>query len=287
MDGAAGFQISTSNPGSSTNFSSALAFDGQNFLVVWGKFGTENYDIFGSRVTPGGSVLDEFQIFSELGEQNSPSIAFDDFNFLVAWRDTRTGSGPTLETDIFGTMVTPAGQVLTPLGIAIATAPGFQGDQPQIAFDGTNYLVVWNDIQTLGIAPPVDGRIMGRRIARDGTLIDGPAASEGIAINTTPSSHSPTVAFDGTNFMVAWATGSFFLFPPAGIFAARVSPSGTLLDAPPEALGLSISGPPNSASSFVHPVIFPGVRNSLLAWVNNSETLGTGKSIMGAFIFPF
>lgn len=280
LDGPSGFQISTSSPGASTNFSSAAAFDGLNYLVVWNKFVVDNHEIFGRLVTPAGQVLDEFQVFSAPGEQVFPSIAFDGTNYLVAWRDTRTGSGPSADTDIFGVRVSPSGVVLDPGGIAIVTAPGFQGDQPKIAFDGTNYLVVWSDIQTLGVSPPVDGRIMGRRISTAGTLLGGPADSAGIAITTIPSSHSPTVAFDGTNFMVAWAVGSYPLFPPAGIFAARVSTDGILIDGPPENLGLTISGPPPSGSAFAYPVITSGGRNSLLTWVRAPDT-------SAVFIYPF
>lgn len=279
MDGPSGFQISTSLPGASTNFTSALAFDGVNCLVVWNKFVVDNHEIFGRLVTPAGQVLDEFEIFLAAGEQVFPSIAFDGTNYLVAWRDTRTGSGPSEDTDIFGTRVTPSGGVLDPGGIAIVTAPGFQGDRPKIAFDGTNYFVVWSDIRTLGVSPPVDGRIMGRRISTDGTLLEGPAASEGIAITTIPSSHSPTLGFDGTNFMVAFAVGSYPIFPPAGIFAARVSTDGILIDGPPDKLGLPISGTPSSGSFFADPVIASGGRNSLLTWVSASET-------SGVFIIP-
>jgi hypothetical protein len=280
LDGSFGFQISTSSPGASTNFSSASAFDGANYLVVWNKFVVDNYEIFGSFVTPAGQVLTEFPLFSAPGEQVFPSIAFGGASYLVAWRDTRTGSGPTGDTDIFATRVTPSGGVLDPGGIAVVTATGFQGDRPQIAFDGTNYFVVWSDIQTVGISPPIDGRIMGRRISADGTLLGGTADSEGIAITTIPSSSSPTLAFDGTHFMVAWAVGSFPNFPPAGIFAARVSSEGILLDGPPGDLGLYVSGLPPSASFFAKPVLTAGGRNSLITWVSASETFG-------AYIYSF
>ena len=36
------------------------------------------------------------------------------------------------------------------------------GDTPEVAFDGTNYLVTWSD----------GGNILGRRVAEDGTVLD-------------------------------------------------------------------------------------------------------------------
>lgn len=104
-------------------------------------------------MTPAGQVLGEFPIFSASGEQVEPVLAFDGTNYLVVWRDTRNGSGPAESTDVYGARVSPVGRVLDPSGIAIATAPGVQGE-PSIAFDGTNHFVVWSDVPQLGSSPP-------------------------------------------------------------------------------------------------------------------------------------
>ena len=46
--------------------------------------------------------------------------------------------------DIYGARVRTNGTVVDATGTAFSTAPGGQFD-PDLAFDGTNYLVVWSD----------------------------------------------------------------------------------------------------------------------------------------------
>lgn len=282
LDGAAGFAISTTD----SNFEPAVAFDGSNFLVVWGKYIGTGYDIYGARISPDGEVLSEFPVFNATGEQISPAIASDGTNYLVVWRDTRSGSGPAEDTDIYATRVSPAGVVLDPDGIAISTAAGIQGE-PQLAFDGTNYFSVWEDgrafTDQLGQIPGVD--IYGARVAASGTVLD----PGGIPVNTTVYMNfngkaNPTVAFTGSNYIVSWQTGSFPLYPPAGIFAASVSIAGQVLASNAGADGLSLSGAPSSAAKYVYPVAKHGAGKTLIVWLNNSELAGTAKEIRGVLV---
>ena len=76
--------------------SPTLAFDGTNFLVAWvdGRTG-DDYDIYGARVSLGGTMLDPdgFAISREVDWQWSPSAGFDGVNFLVVWTDERRSGG--------------------------------------------------------------------------------------------------------------------------------------------------------------------------------------------------
>lgn len=278
---AAGFAIST--PGS--NFLPAVAFDGTAYLVVWGKFVSSQYEIYGARVTPSGTALGEFALFTAPGEQIAPALAFDGTNYLVVWRDTRTGSGPSSDTHIVGTRVQPDGTVLDPLGIPIAEASSAK-EPGGIAFDGTNYLVVWNHYPTLGSSPPPDGKVFGRRVTPAGALLDGASATDGIPISTGPfANHSASVAFAGSTFVVAWAVGSFPNFPPAGIFATRVSKNGARIDGLATELGIPLSGPPPAFARLVHPVAASKGATALVGWVNNIELSGTQKDVLAALLF--
>ena len=97
-------------------------------------------------------------------------MAFDGTNFLVVWADGR--SGPSY--DIYGARVSRAGAVLDGAGIPISTAANDQF-APAVAFDGTNFLVVWTDGRS-----GASYDIYGARVSRAGAVLDG----AGIPIST-------------------------------------------------------------------------------------------------------
>ena len=93
--------------------------------------------------------------------------------------------------------------------------PGFTGGRAReadMAFSGTQYLVVWRDAR-LGYSTD----IWGARVNPDGTLVD----PSGFAIASTPSDEgTPVVARNGTQWIVAWT-----LDEDEGVAAAVVSDS--------------------------------------------------------------
>ncbi|KPJ71467.1 hypothetical protein AMJ52_08515 [candidate division TA06 bacterium DG_78] len=206
---------------------SAIAFDGTNYLVVWEDTRRIPHDIYGVRVSETGEILDPTGIFiSSSGEKMQggpiPSVAFGETNYLVVWKDTRGGFG-----DIYGARVSPAGEVLDPSGISISTDANNQ-QYPAVAFDGTNYLVVWEDWRDYGI--------YGARVSQAGEVLD----PSGIAISTAPDYQKyPAVAFDGTNYLVVWedARNSEPSFYYTDIYGARVSQELEVLD--PEGIPIS------------------------------------------------
>ncbi|NWG28523.1 MAG: hypothetical protein HXY48_08315 [Ignavibacteriaceae bacterium] len=119
----------------------SVEYDGTNYLVIWQDYrnGTNNYDIYGARVTPDGNVLDPdgFAITNAGNNQQEASLGFDGTNYLAVWTDYRSGG-----RDIYGARISPSGTVLDVSGIPICTAPE-SPDYPSVEFDGTNYLVVW------------------------------------------------------------------------------------------------------------------------------------------------
>ncbi|MEO0081999.1 MAG: hypothetical protein ABIL25_06885, partial [candidate division WOR-3 bacterium] len=237
----------------------ALAFDGANFLVVWFDLRSGNdYDIYGARVTPAGTVLDPqgFAISTAADWQFYPVLAFSGTNFLVVWQDDRSGSG----YDIYGAHVTPSGTVLDPAGIAISTA-AYGQQAPALAFDGTNFLVVWQDNRSGS-----NWDIYGARVTPSGTVLD-PA---GIAISTAANSQSaPALAFGG-NFLVVWRderSGGY------DIYGARVTSAGAVLDP----AGIAISTAANSQSA---PALAFDGRDFLVVWADDRS--GGDDDIYGA-----
>lgn len=82
-------------------------------------------------------IYGEFIVCNSPGVQYAPSIGFDGTNFLITWTDGRD----SLE-QIYGARVSTSGVVLDPGGFQV-----FRENDEQIssdiAYDGTNYLVVW------------------------------------------------------------------------------------------------------------------------------------------------
>ena len=232
--GAVGWQLSP-----------CVAFDGTNYLVVWEDFRNGISDIYGARVDTSGAVLDPagIEIFAAHDEQVSPSVVFGGTDYLVVWEDHRRPP----YSDIHGTRVATSGTVLDPSGIDICMATYWQ-KSPFVAFDGTNYLVVWED----GRVGPYD--IYGTRVNQSGVVLD----SSGIAISTGwYYQYSPCVAFDGTNYLVVWQDGRSIT--EYDIYGTRLDKLGIVVDS----LDIPISTAP-SPQEFPA-VAFDGI-NYLVAW---------------------
>jgi MYXO-CTERM domain-containing protein len=192
----------------------SVAFDGTNYLVVVSNIST----VVGNRVSKAGALVGStITIANATGNQTAPAVAFDGTNYFVVWQDNRS----TFNYDIYGSRVSPSGTVLdmATTGIAISTAANDQ-ISPSIAFDGTNYLVAWSD----GRWGTPD--IYATRVSPAGLVLD--ASGIGVSSMTPNAQTTPRVAFDGTNHVIAWAdtrSGN------SDVYAARVSPAGTVLDA--------------------------------------------------------
>jgi hypothetical protein len=219
---ASGFTVSRS-PNSQTN--PAVAFDGTNYLVVWQDNRGAGLDIYGVRVSGAGSVLDPsgLPISTAAGNQRNPALVFNGSTYLVVWEDTR--SSPN--SDIYGARVNALGTVLDANGLALGARAGAQ-ENPAVSQDGSNFLLVWDDS---GASTSRD--IYGTRVSPSGAVLD-PLL---LAINTNTSEQtSPLLAFDGTNYLVAWS--DFRNNGSSDIYATRVTPAGAVLDA----AGIQLAG---------------------------------------------
>lgn len=118
---------------------------------------------------------------------------------------------------------------------AIGPAIGIQSE-PVIALGGNQYLAVWTDHRTDLNAVTIysdesAADIYAARIDANGQLID----TIPIAISRDVADQGmPRVAWNGTNWLVAWTTevetASYFII---GVRAVRVAPDGTVLDPTP------------------------------------------------------
>ncbi|MHB8879804.1 MAG: hypothetical protein ACYC8T_39450, partial [Myxococcaceae bacterium] len=242
-------------PAVNSQTSPAVAWNGTSYLVVWedlrGGTGWSGWDIYGARVSATGAVQDAagIAIAAAAGWQRFPALACDGADYLVVWQDQRTGTSK----DIYGARVSAAGAVQDAQGIAIATAaidrslP--ESFPPAVAWDGTNYLVVWADERN----GTTGNDIYGARLSAAGVVQD----ASGIAISTAAGEQSsPAVAWDGNDYLVVWQDARNFA---DDIYGARVSAAGAVQDAS----GIAIS---TAASDQISPAVAWDGTNYLVVW---------------------
>jgi hypothetical protein len=174
----------------------------------------------------------------------APAIAFDGTNFLAVYGD---GQGAGTAT-VSATRVTPAGEVLDRPGNIVA----FQSTPtPVVAFGSGTYLVVWQDGYNYDV--------YYRRVGTDGKPVG--TASRPWS-NDFDNEYDPTVAFDGTNFVIAFRTSR------GQIVASRVGPNGSLLDSTPKVI---VNAPASSSDYPIGPRLAFDGTNYQLVWQSNSS----------------
>jgi hypothetical protein len=224
-----------------------VTHDGTNWLVAW-DFGI--LGVHARRVGPSGAALDttDIQVTRVPNQQGFSAASYNGADWLVVWVDWRK----VTEMDIYGTRVSPAGEILDPAGIPIATRAENQ-QNPAVGFDGTDWFVVWQHESRN------DDDIHGARVSADGAVRD----ADGIPIATTSADEaSPRLSFDGTSWLVVYDAGD--------ILGKRVSKGGSVLDATP------ITIAPGSKPSLSH-----DGTNWLVVW-NHVPSPNSATAVYGA-----
>ena len=239
----AGIPIAT---GAGNQYYCNIASDGAHYLVVWTNYVQFNYDIYAARVNATGSVLDPSGILvsTAANTQTGPDVIFRGSGYLIVWEDYRSGSN----WDIYGVRTSRTGTVLDSTGIAIASEDGDQAN-PALAFDGMDYIAVWEDGRN---GSSTD--IYASRINNDGTVLD----SSGIAVTTASGAqYEPDLACDGTDCLIAWhdfRSGSSY-----DIYGARLGGDGSVLDPS----GIAVS---TAAGHEYNPAVGFDGSNYFVAW---------------------
>ncbi|MFP2907167.1 hypothetical protein ACLESD_19380 [Pyxidicoccus sp. 3LFB2] len=243
----------------------ALAFDGTHYLAVWvdhresHRRGVDAMStLMGARVGRDGQVMDAFgfEIASAPYYHATPAVAFDGTNSLVVWERQPTSS---TTSNIYTVRVSPSGQVLDSTSMALASSSVRQ-ESPQVAFDGTHFLVVWNELRTFS-----NPDVYGARVGRDGRRI---GAAFPIATGVS-SEFRPTVAFGGSEFLVVWSDARSGVSGATDLYGTRISTSGMVLDPG----GRRIISAPGSQYS---PALVSDGTQYLLTWSDGRALLPDG-----------
>lgn len=236
----AGIVISTA---ANRQKSPAVASDGRDYLVVWADQRQDTSDIYATRVTAEGGVLDPagIPVSAVYGFQGEPAVTFDGTNYLVVWTDG---------ADIFGARVARDGTVVDTSALALVVETGLQ-TAPAVASDGANVLVVWADTRNDAL-----GDIYATRITPEGAVLD----SAGFAVSAASNVQSnPGVAFGSDGALVVWQ--DMRAATDVDVYGSRITSAGEVLD--PSGIGIAI----RTNNQWYPKVAFDGTKY-LVVWVD-------------------
>lgn len=248
-----------------------VSFDGTNYLLVWEDDAiTSNDDIYGQRVSPAGALVGgAFLINGAAGDQHLDSIfnrvAFGGGKHLVVYRDDRSGT-----KSVYGQLVSTTGALSGPE--IIISADTLAAQEASVAFDGSNFLVVW---QKRNGAPEEQYDTVGAFISPSGTV------TAPFVISQSPSARfNPlTIVFNGSNHFVVWNRDGGNGYPDPSDFDVHgrfVSPTGLF---PGDEIAL-VTG---SGDQTMPGVAFDGA-NYLLSWTDGAT--GSSSSVKFQFRNP-
>jgi hypothetical protein len=164
----------------------AVAFDGENYLVVWQKTSVSYQDdIWGARVTTEGALLDQYGILIGPGQhmQEGPSVASGTDNCLVVWHSR-------YDWKIYGQLVNRGGRLVGPESIRVSNWEDYYSDDwyPSVVFDGSDYVVTWlAENYSDAVEYDINGAVVDSQgivtdtfiLSRSGCSEQGPACAAG------------------------------------------------------------------------------------------------------------
>ena len=120
--------------------------------------------------------------------QENVDVASSGDQYLVVWEDRRSG-----RPVIYGTRVSAAGEILDPGGMRITEGQSWKS-RPTVAWDGSNFLVVWEDDRSSNA-----NDIYGSFVTPSGAVLPE------FPISTAPwAQRHPDVAWSGSKYLVVW-----------------------------------------------------------------------------------
>jgi len=250
------------------NYDPAISFDGNNYMLTWyaGKA------IWCSLVSFSGIPYDTLILAEAEGEQEGvwfPEISFGENKYFIIW-DYGIQVHNHCYNSLNGSFIDTSGIVIND-SIIVSDNDSCSRNylDSDLEFDGTNYLVVWGQSNNVWWWIPPNN-IYCARVSSSGTVIDTSAIEIAAGIE---NESSPSIAFDGTNYLVVYEKGNDGFYDD--IYGVRVSPSGVVLD--PNAIPISTA--PNEQRN---PEVIYNGNNYIVVWQDNRS--GSDFDIYGTVV---
>ena len=202
------------------SFDIDLVFSGgQYFLVVAGA-GTNGGRILGQRVSPDLTPIGSPVVVNPYNPTGALNfrVATDGTDYFVTWFEDRYD----YEAQVMGARVTSGGGVLDPNGLALTAASGSVQYEPAVAWDGTNFVVVY---YTYGLPPE---EVFAVRVTPAGQVLDYDL--DRIPVTTAPRRQvEPAIEhLQGGATVIAWRDDRHDSEYWGDIYATTFAPNGTV-----------------------------------------------------------
>ena len=196
--------------------SASAAFDGTNYLVGIQGDQTTHAAVTAQLVSPSGALVGPRISTGRTG--GFPFVVFDGTNYLMVWSNEETN----LIDPIYGEFVSPSGALV---GGPFLISQGAENEEAAgIVFEGTDYLVIYTTGPG-GAGSGFTGPLSARFVSKAGTV-----GNEIVLMSSMGSRFELGIAFNGTNFLVAWwrDVSAPQTFPQNVVEARTVSRTGDL-----------------------------------------------------------
>ncbi len=247
-----------------SQYSPAVTWSGDTFLTAWEESWQtdDDVDIFAARILPDGSRPDGdgYRVSHGCNSEQHASAAWGASNYLVVWESGGEGA----VTDIRATRIGPAGNILDAAGIDVCMATNNQS-HPAVAWDGSNFMVIWEDERNALPSNLQYQDLYGARIDSAGSVLN--PLGIGICTNLGPQM-DPCLAGNGQGqLLAAWRDYRIYANPPpSDIYGTRIS-GGTVLDP----AGIAICTATNSQ---LDPAVAFGDGLWLVVWEDGRDGAG-------------
>ncbi|MEW6378354.1 MAG: two-component regulator propeller domain-containing protein [bacterium] len=261
---------STDTLSSNQNKPAVAAGANNRFLVVW----EDSKDIDNTGKNIQGAIVsydpaystagvipqdtaanDNFIIYDEdyHEHQTNPAVAWGGSNYLVVWQDYRPEEDGDINSHLYANPVDPNGQVMDGyrpklqnqiLGNPVCTDPNTIQENPAIASDGTNFLVVWENQATVNNFFGKD--IYGAIVGPNGSIVK----QRFIICTMQGDQTSPRVSWDKAtaSYLVVWdsqplykdAKGDTVAWYDTDIRGLRIDKDGALIGSAATSPGFEI-----------------------------------------------
>lgn len=234
-----------------------LVFDGNRTLVVWYEYEDDEASILqriqGAFVDQNGEVSEGFLI-DDIQSQNyagySPDLAYGDNQFMVIWSPYFFDFLPSTDftMPIYGQILDLNGNPLLSDSVLIREDNGGRPRYPQIASDGTNYVVSWIEGELdFGLIGAGNFTVYARQIDSLGQLVDSNASQIGVEIAPHLTSTQDTfgvvskdfldLSYHEGNYLFLWTSKGFG--PATGVYGVRASSDLDTISTPKPIAGLN------------------------------------------------